>query len=79
MTGSINSTAYFNWTNQYKLSWTHGGQLTCDLNGDMYLNLDGKCYYFQQTEFAKVTINSMGFGIGCTPTFPLQISTYIYR
>ena len=54
----------------------NGGQLTCDLNGDMYFNLYGKSYYFQQTGFSKVTINSMGIGIGCTPTSPLQITTY---
>ena len=70
MTGNINSAAYFYWTNHYGLSWTHSGQLTCDLNGDMYF------YYFQQTGFTKVTINSMGITIGCTPTIPLEISAY---
>ena len=46
------------------------------MDGNMYFNLYGKCYYFQQTGFTTVTINSMGIGIGCTPTSPLQITTY---
>ena len=40
------------------------------------LNLYGKNYYFQQTGFSKVTINSIGLGIGITPTYPLHITTY---
>ena len=76
MTGDINTSHYVNWTNQYGLSWTNGGQLTCDMNGDMHLYLNGKIYYFLQTEFTKVTINLIGIGIGCSPTPPLQITTY---
>ena len=64
VSGNISSTAYFNWTNQYGLSWTNEGQLTCSLMGDVYFNLYGKKYYFQQTG----TTN---------PIYPLHINTYI--
>ena len=40
-------------------------------------NLYGKTYYFQQTGFTKVTINSIGIGIGLTLSYPLNISTYV--
>jgi len=65
------------WSNQYGLNWQLGGQISCDLNGDMYFNLYGKTYYFQQTGFSKVTINTTGIGIGITPTYPLHITTYV--
>ena len=65
------------WSNQYGLNWQLGGQLSCDLNGDMHFNLYGKKYFFQQTGFSKVTITSTGIGIGTeTPTYPLHIITY---
>ena len=56
-TGSVIS-GNINWSNQYGLNWQLGGQISCDLNGDMYFNLYGKNYYFQQTGFSKVTINT---------------------
>ena len=40
-TGSVIS-GNINWTNQYGLNWQLGGQISCDLNGDMYFNLYGK-------------------------------------
>ena len=40
------------------------------------VNLNGKCYYFQQTCFTKVAINSIRIGIGCTSTVPLHITIY---
>ena len=76
LTSGSTITGNINWSNQYGLNWQLGGQISCDLNGDMYFNLYGKTYYFQQTGFTKVTINSTGIGIGCTPTSPLQITTY---
>ena len=74
-TGSVIS-GNINWSNQYGLNWQLGGQISCDLNGDMSFNLYGKTYYFQQTGFSKVTINSIGIGVGITPTYPLHITTY---
>ena len=52
MTGNINSTAYFNWTNQYGLSWTNGGQITCSLTSSTLtysaygFNFDPSQYYY---------------------------------
>ena len=34
-----------NWSNQYGLNWQLGGQISCDLNGDMYFNLSGKTFF----------------------------------
>ena len=44
-TGSVIS-GNINWSNQYGLNWQLGGQISCDLNGDMYFNLYNKIYYF---------------------------------
>ena len=70
-------TSNINWSGNYGLNWTTGGQISCCL-GDMYFNLYGKKYCFQQTGFSKVTITSTGIGIGTeTPLFPSHITTYI--
>ena len=67
-----------NWSNQYGLNWQLGSQRSCDLTGDMYFNLYGKKYFFQQTGFSKATITLTGIGVGTeTPTFSLHITTYV--
>ena len=49
-----------------------------DQNSDMYFNLYGKNYYFQQTGFSQVTMNSMRIGIGCTHVFLHYTQTTTY-
>ena len=70
MTGDINTSHYVNWVNQYGCKWAHGALIT----GDMYYKVYSHTCYFQNRRFSNFTIST--FGIGCTPTYPLQISTY---
>ena len=50
MTGNLN------WSNQYGLNWQQGGQISCDLNGDMYFNLYGKYIIFNKQAFLKLQL-----------------------